>query len=306
MSAPAVAGRAAGAGVEPGPLCAAAALDADALLARATHENFPVAPRWLPRALRDELLAIYGFARLVDDAGDEASGDRAALLDALAADLDRAADGAARHPLVRRLGPALAAGRLPIGPFHRLLEANRRDQRRTRYATWAELAAYCACSATPVGELVLHALGAATPERLALSDAVCTALQLVEHCQDVAEDHARGRVYLPAEDLARWGVREGDLAVRPAPAAVRALLAFEIERVRALLAAAPPLVGSLRGRGRLLVAGFAAGGLAAADAVARAGFDPSAGAPRARRRDLVRHAIALLRRARRARRQAAV
>jgi len=284
----------------PAPGLAPSQSGVEALLAKAAHENFPVAPRWLPRALREDLVAIYGFARLVDDAGDEAAGDRLQLLDALEADLARAAAGEARHPLVRRLGPALRAGRLPIAAFRHLVEANRRDQRAVRYARWAELVEYCALSANPVGELVLHALGAATPERIALSDSVCTALQLVEHCQDVAEDHARGRVYLPAEDLARFAVTERDLAARPAPAALRAAVAFEVERARALLGAAVPLIGSLRGSGRVLVAGFAAGGLAAADALARAAFDPSGGAPRARRRDVARHAIALLWRAWRA------
>lgn len=280
---------------------AVAPLAADALLGKAAHENFPVAPRWLPRALREDLLAIYGFARLADDTGDEAcpdAGNRLALLDALEADLLCAAAGTARHPLVRRLGPAFTAGRLPLAPFQRLLEANRRDQRVSRYASWAELADYCTLSATPVGELVLHALGAATPDRIALSDDVCTALQLLEHCQDVAEDHARGRIYLPAEDLARFGAGETGLARRPAPAALRTVVAFEVERARALLRAAGPLVASLRGSGRWLVAGFAAGGYAAADALARADFDPSAGAPRPRRRDLVRHALTLVARRR--------
>jgi squalene synthase HpnC len=284
---------------------ASASLGEEALLAKAARENFPVAPRWLPRALREDLVAIYGFARLADDAGDEAAGDRLALLDALEDDLERAAAGGARHPLVQRLGPALATGRLPLGPFRRLIEANRRDQRVACYASWAELADYCAFSATPVGELVLHALGAATPERVALSDAVCTALQVLEHCQDVAEDHARGRVYLPAEDRARFGARAADLAARPAPGPVRAVIAFEVERARALLAAAAPLVGSLRGSGRWLVAGFAAGGLAAADALARAGFDPSGGAPRPRRRDVARHATVLIWRSRGLRAEAA-
>jgi squalene synthase HpnC len=285
----------------------AGALREEAILAKAAHENFPVAPRWLPRALREDLLAIYGFARLADDTGDEAceadaarAGDRLALLDALEADLLRAPAGGARHPLVRRLGPALATGRFPLAPFRRLLDANRRDQHVARYASWDELADYCTLSANPVGELVLHALGAATPDRIALSDAVCTALQLLEHCQDVAEDHARGRIYLPADDLSRFGAREGDLAQRPAPAPLRAVIAFEVERARALLGAAPALVGSLPGSGRWLVAGFAAGGRATVDALARAGCDPSAGAPRPRRRDLARYALALVVRGRRA------
>lgn len=279
----------------------ASALAIDDLLAKAAHENFPVAPRWLPRRLREDLLAIYGFARLVDDAGDESAGDRLALLDAIEADLLRAVSGEARHPLVRRLAPALRRGRLPIGPFQRLVEANRRDQVVTRYESWPQLQDYCSLSATPVGELVLHVLGAATPDRIVLSDAVCTGLQLIEHCQDVAEDRARGRVYLPAETLARAGARESDLDARPAPAPLRAALAFEEARVRALLAAAEPLVASLQGTARLLVAGFAAGGLAAADALARADHDPSAGAPTPRRRDVVRHAAVLIGRAWRSR-----
>jgi len=275
----------------------ASALAVDELLARAAHENFPVAPRWLPRRLREDLLAIYGFARLVDDAGDESAGDRLALLDAIEADLLRAAAGDARHPLVRRLAPALRSGRLPIEPLRRLVEANRRDQVVTRYESWPPLQNYCSLSATPVGELVLHVLGAATPDRIALSDAVCTGLQLIEHCQDVAEDRARGRVYLPATTLARAGARESDLDARPAPAPLRAALAFEVARARALLAAAEPLVASLRGTARLLVAGFAAGGFAAADALVRADCDPSAGAPRARRRDVMRHVLVLIWRA---------
>lgn len=266
----------------------------DAVLARAGGENFPVAPRWLPGRLRGDLMAIYGFARLADTLGDEASGDRLALLDALEADLGAAGAGDARHPLVRRLAPALGAGRLPAEPFRRLIEANRRDQTTSRYPTWDALRSYCALSAEPVGELVLSAAGVATPGRVALSNAVCTALQLLEHCQDVAEDWARGRVYLPAEDLARFGATEADLERRPAPSALRRVVAFQVDRARGLLAAAEPLVASLRGAVRFAVAGYAAGGRAAADALERVGFDPSGGAPRVRRRDVGRHAVAIL------------
>ena len=280
------------------PLCSAD-LDARALLARADAENFPVAPRWLPRGLRDDLLAIYGFARFVDEAGDTAPGDRLALLDEIEADLDRAALDAAQYPLVQRLAPALRDGRLPLAPFRRLVEANRCDQRVARYASWDDLLEYCKLSANPVGELVLHAAGAATPERVALSDSVCTALQVFEHCQDVAEDRANGRVYLPAEDLARFGVRDADLAACPAPESLRTVVALQVARSRALLASALPLVGSLRGGARVAVAGYAAGGFAAADALQRTDFDPSAGAPRARRRDMVRHGFAVLWRSRR-------
>ncbi len=183
------------------------------VLARAAGENFSVASLILGRQTRAHLLAIYGYARLVDQIGDDAPGDRPALLDRFEADLLRIFDGGGKpeHPVLRRLAPTVHALELPRGPFLRLLEANRRDQETVAYLTYEELLGYCDLSANPVGELVLHVFGAATPDRIALSDRVCTALQLAEHWQDVAEDHAAGRVYLPAEDLARFGVAAADL-----------------------------------------------------------------------------------------------
>ncbi|HXZ85862.1 MAG TPA: squalene synthase HpnC, partial [Myxococcota bacterium] len=243
------------------------AADAPELLARAEGENFPVALFLLSRAQRRHLMAIYGFARLCDELGDSAPGDRLAQLDWLEADLDRAFAGQARHPLLAKLAPTLRELALPRAPFAALVEANRRDQRKTRYATWAELAEYCEYSANPVGRLVLHVFGVPTPERLALSDQVCTGLQLAEHCQDVAEDFRAGRVYLPAEDLARFGASESDLAKPSASPALRELLRFEVARGRELLASGGALVRTLSGRARLAVAGFVAGGRAALDAV---------------------------------------
>jgi squalene synthase HpnC len=271
-------------------------------MARAGGENFPVASRLLPRRERAHLLALYGFARLVDDAGDEAPGDRLLLLDALAADLDRVFAGMVpHHPLLRRLAPTVRACALPRQPFDALLEANRRDQRVRRTETFEELLRTCALSANPVGRLVLHVFRAATPEREALSDAVSSGLQLVEHWQDVGEDFARGRVYLPAEDLARFGVREAELGARVASPALRELLRFEVGRARELLGAGEPLVASLPLRLGLAVAAFAAGGRAALDAIERAGFDVLAGPPRAKRRDRARRLLGLLVAARRAR-----
>ena len=269
---------------------------AAALLERARRENFPVALALLSRAQRTHLMALYGFARLADDVGDESEGDRLALLDELDADLGRVfAGGEPLHPVLRSLAPTVRALRLPEPPFRRLIEANRRDQRVSRYATWAALREYCALSANPVGRLVLHVFGAATPERCLASDAICTALQLVEHCQDVAEDLARGRRYLPAEDLVRFGCEERDLRAPAASPSVRALLRFEVVRARALLDSGAPLVRTLDGRARLAVAGFVAGGRAAADAIERGGFDVLSGAPRPRRRDLLRRFVAALR-----------
>jgi squalene synthase HpnC len=252
-----------------------------AVLAQAGRENFPVASRVLPRPVRAHLLALYGFARLADDAADEAPGDRVALLDWLEGELDAVYEGAPTHPLMRRLQPTVRACGLPREPFARLLDAGRQDQVVRSYATWAELAAYCARSANPVGELVLHVLGAATPERVALSDAVCTGLQLAEHCQDVAEDLARGRVYLPQADLRRFGVAVADLRAPAAGPRVRALMAFEVARARDLLDRGAPLQRTLRGRPALAVGAFVAGGRAALAAIERARFDVLGGPPRA-------------------------
>ncbi len=185
-----------------------------------------MALRWLPAQLRRDLLALYGFARLADDLGDEVEGDRLAYLDALEQDLDRAFAGTAQHPLLRRLTPTLRAHSLPREPFQKLIEANRRDQQVQRYESFDALLGYCALSANPVGHLVLHVAGAVTAENFELSDAICSALQIVEHLQDVAEDRARGRVYLPAVDLTRFGCSEEDLHRAPAPPELRRLLAF--------------------------------------------------------------------------------
>jgi squalene synthase HpnC len=253
-----------------------------AVMAQAPTENFPVASRLLPSGVRADLLAVYGFARLVDDAGDKAPGDRLALLDDLERDLKRAFEpaGAPAHPLIAALGPTIVNHSLPIEPFRRLIEANRRDQEVHRYATFDELVGYCALSADPVGELVLRVFGATTPERIALSNRVCTGLQLVEHWQDVAEDYRRGRIYLPAEDLERFGVAEHELGGAVATAAFKRLMAFEVTRTRRLLAEGAPLIRTLSGRAAFAVAAFVAGGRSALAAIERADFDVLASRPR--------------------------
>jgi squalene synthase HpnC len=253
-----------------------------AVMAQASAENFPVASRLLPASVRADLLAVYGFARLVDDAGDEAAGDRLALLDELESDLQRAfVPGAVpEHPLVAALRPAIARHSLPIEPFRALIEANRRDQVVNRYRTFAELLEYCALSANPVGALVLRILGAGTPERFALSESICTGLQLVEHWQDVAEDYQRGRIYLPAEDLARFGVAETELGAPMASAPFKLLLSYEVARARRMLDEGAPLVRTLPGRYAFAVASFLAGGRAALRAIERADFDVLGSSPR--------------------------
>jgi squalene synthase HpnC len=285
-----------------------------AVLDKAARENFPVAPAFLPRAWRQDLMAVYGYARLVDDIGDgdlagggradavqlgldpAAAGDRTALLDAFEADLGRVFDGAPRHPLLIALQPTVRRHRLTPEPFLGLIAANRQDQRVRRYATYDDLLAYCELSANPVGRLVLAITGTSTPERVRHSDAVCTALQIVEHLQDVAEDLARDRIYLPADDMKRFSVDEADLAAPSAGTEVRELIAFEAGRARDLLAEGTPLVGSVRGRLRLLLAGFVGGGRAALKAVENAGYDVLAVSPKATKPGLLREVGTTLRR----------
>jgi squalene synthase HpnC len=266
-------------------------------LDKAAGENFPVAPFFLPRAWRTDLMAVYGFARLVDDIGDgdlapggadarllgvspQEAEDRLVLLDAFEADLRRVFDSTPRHPLLRRLQPTVRRCSLTPGPFLGLIAANRQDQLVSRYETHDDLLAYCELSANPVGRLVLAVTGASTPERIRRSDMICTALQIVEHLQDVAEDLARDRVYLPAAVMKRFHVQEADLATKSAGASVRALIAHEAQRARDLLNEGAPLVGSVHGRLKLLLAGFVAGGRAAVHAIAAAGYDVLPGPPK--------------------------
>ncbi|MGW9205548.1 squalene synthase HpnC [Embleya sp. NPDC055664] len=251
----------------------AAIIDPDVVMRQAGHENFPVAMGILRPDHRRHLLAVYGFARLVDDIGDEAEGDRVAQLDAFETDLRRVFTGEPRLEVLRRLQPSVRELDLPIEPFLGLIEANRQDQVVRRYATYDDLVAYCALSADPVGRIVLHVFGRATEERIARSDEICTALQIVEHLQDVAEDLARDRIYLPQEDMDRFGVTEADLAAPAAAPSVRRLIAYEAHRATRLLRSGAPLAGTLRGRERLAIAGFVAGGRAALAAIGDVGFD---------------------------------
>ncbi|MFC7546530.1 squalene synthase HpnC [Plantactinospora sp. GCM10030261] len=261
-------------------------------------ENFPVALRVLPARHRGHLLALYRYARYVDDLGDEPDpygrpvrpADRLAALDAFADQVrDLAAGRPVSHPVLTQLAPTMRECDLPAAPLLRLVEANRTDQLVDRCPSYQHLLAYCHASADPVGELVLHVFGAATPDRIALSDCVCTALQIVEHLQDVGEDYRRGRVYLPSEDLVRFGVCDNELAARHASGPLRAVLHFEAQRVAALLDAGAPLLRELPGWSRVAVAGYLAGGRAALDALRRSGYDPLPGPPRTRRLGIARH-----------------
>ena len=257
------------------------AFSGDALRARERSENFPVALRALPARHRHDLHAVYAFARTDDELGDSGPADpavRTARLRAFDAELGGLwSGGAVTDPVLVGLRPTVERHGLAAGPFHDLVRANLQDQVVTRYPTYADLRDYCRLSADPVGRIVLGVFGQLDDERAALSDAVCTALQLVEHWQDVGEDHRAGRVYLPQEDLSRFGLTEEELAVDVAASAageaLRALVRFETDRAAALLDEGAPLVGRLHGWARPCVAGFVAGGRATVAALRRTGGD---------------------------------
>jgi squalene synthase HpnC len=285
-----------------------------AAAAQASGENFPVALRLLPGRYRRRLEAVYGFARAVDDMGDEVPpAERAQLLDALEADLGRlyqfqdpalregpAEDGPAEAGppeagpelgVVRALATVVGECAIPQQVFADLIRANRQDQVVSRYPAFSDLVAYCRLSANPVGRIVLHVFGVDTPERRILSDRVCTALQLAEHWQDVAEDFRAGRIYLPAEDMERFGCAESDLAAPSAGPQLRALMAFEVERAGQLLDEGAPLVGNLHGSARVAVAGYVAGGRAALAAITEAGHDVLRATHKPRRGRLAREML---------------
>ena len=255
-------------------------------MGRAEHENFTVASAVLGRRRQMHLMAIYGFARLVDDVGDEAAGDRGALLDLIESELDAIYVGERpEHAVMSTLADTVWACGLPASPFRRLLEANRLDQLVTRYETFDQLLSYCQLSAAPVGELVLHVFDVATPERILLSDRICAGLQITEHLQDIDQDYARGRIYVPLEDLARFGATESDLPGWLETAPGHALIVFEARRAHSLLSDGAPLARTLPVRPRLAVAGFLAGGRAALETLDALGSasNRAVGAERLRR-----------------------
>jgi len=247
-------------------------------LTRQHYENFPIASVLLPRQVRRHMYALYGFARGVDDVGDEFEGDRLARLEWWEAHLMAAFDRGEAPP-----GDVPAAFRarsqsrkeldLPLDPFLRLIEANRRDQRIQRYASFDDLLEYCTYSADPVGRLVLAVFGYRDEELHPFSDAVCTALQLTNFWQDVSRDREMGRIYLPMEDLQRFSVSEDDLRRDRASEGFRDLLRFEVERTREYFERGRQLTGLVAGRFRIDLLLFSRGGESILDAIEAGGFD---------------------------------
>jgi squalene synthase HpnC len=243
--------------------------------------------------VRLHLLGFYAFARFVDELGDAYEGNRLAALDEVENQTRAVLNDPGREdalPIVATAARSVLELDADQSLLFDLIAANRQDQTISRYDSFDDLLAYCALSANPVGRLVLAAFRASSEALFAWSDSICTGLQLAEHWQDVAEDAAAGRVYLPREDLIRFGVESAALSAGPpASPAVRALLVFEVARARGYLDRGQPLIGALDGSARWAVAGFWAGGHAALDGIAQHGFDVLAGTPhRSRLRTMTR------------------
>jgi phytoene synthase len=228
------------------------------------YENFPVASLLLPARLRRPVAAIYRFARTADDSADEGdfpASERLARLTHFDDELERIGRGETPHaPLFVELARVITLHRLPLAPFHALLSAFSQDCTKSRYADFDEVLDYCRRSADPIGRLLLHLFGTATPEAVACSDRICTALQLINFWQDVAIDYAKDRIYLPAADMARFSVPEAQLARGEADANFRALMRFQIARTRALLYEGAALGRWLEGRIGLEIRMVIAGG----------------------------------------------
>ena len=258
-------------------------METAAVARRARTENFPIASLLFPRPLRPHLRAVYGFCRLVDILGDEADGDRLALLDECERQLD-----APDWPVMVALAPTRRQFSLPSEPFQRLIEANRIDQRIVEYETWDDVKHYCRHSADPVGRMVLGLLElGGDAELVAASDDVCTGLQLVNFLQDVPRDLALGRVYLPQESLRRFAVAGLD---GPSPE-LRACLQFEGVRARGLLQHGRLFRERVPGRIGRGVWLFARGGLAALAALERSDWDVYGARPRPSRARLAFEAL---------------
>lgn len=255
-------------------------------LAESHYENFHVATWFLPKPLRPHFHAIYAYCRISDDLGDEV-GDTSvalALLDLWGRDLDACYEGRARHPVFVALAETIKACGIPKEPFADLLTAFRQDQVVTRYRNMAGVLEYCRYSANPVGRLVLYACGYADEKHFRLSDATCSALQLANFWQDVRVDFAKGRVYLPQDDMQRFGVTADTIAQGLATPEFRALLHYEVDFARRMFYEGLPLIGMV---GRDLAVDldlFSRGGLEILNAIERHDFDVLSARPSIARR----------------------
>ncbi|MBV8666153.1 MAG: squalene synthase HpnC [Burkholderiaceae bacterium] len=258
------------------------------------YENFPVASILLPARLRPAVAAIYRFARSADDLADEGEATPAQRLEALTTFEEglRAIEAgkSATTPLFQALAEVVHQYGLPLQPFHDLLSAFKQDVVTKRYASFEGLLDYCRRSANPVGALMLHLYGAATPDNLRASDAICSALQLINFWQDVAVDWEKARIYLPQEDMARFAVTEAQLARAEVDAAFRALMQFQIARARSMMAGGVPLALRLPGRIGWELRLVVQGGLRILEKIAEADCDVFRRRPVLNKRDYLRMA----------------
>ncbi len=244
-------------------------------LARQHYENFTVVSRFLPAQLRQHMFNVYAYCRWADDLGDEVPGGEAALA-ALAwwrGELERCYAGDPGHPVFVALRETITAFDIPADPFHHLLDAFVQDQTVRRFETYAQVLDYCTRSANPVGRLVLYLFGYRDDERQRLSDATCSGLQLANFWQDVTVDWQKDRVYLPQEDLRRFGVTEEQIAARRFSPEFRTLMEFEVRRARELFHAGQPLIKSVDRRLRLDLELFTRGGLEILNLIERQNYD---------------------------------
>jgi squalene synthase HpnC len=244
-------------------------------LARSHYENFSVATWFLPERLRQDFFNVYAYCRISDDLGDEVGDARASLslLDQWEAELDACYGGNPRHPVFVALAETVRKCEIPKQTFVDLLTAFRQDQRVSRYATFTDVLGYCRYSANPVGYLVLYVCGYRDAERQALSDFTCTALQLANFWQDVSPDYANGRIYLPLEDLRRFGVTEDDIAAQRNTAAFCEVMRFEVERARDWFRRGLPLIEKVDRELALDIELFSRGGQEILNAVEAQGYN---------------------------------
>jgi squalene synthase HpnC len=244
-------------------------------LALTHYENFSVASLFVPRRLLRHFHNIYAFCRWSDDLADETAGGDAALrlLSWWRDELSACYAGRARHPVFIALAETIGIFAIPPEPFTDLISAFEQDQRVKSYATFADLLDYCRRSADPVGRLVLRLGRCHTPDNVALSDRICTALQLTNFWQDVARDLDIGRVYLPADDRARFGFADADLHARRATREFRELMRFEVDRARSMFMEGLPLADRVPRELRVQIELFARGGLAILDRIVTQEFD---------------------------------
>lgn len=243
-------------------------------VARGHYENFSVVTRLVPASLRPHICAVYAFCRGVDDLGDEWVGDRLAALDEWETQLTQAYDGEPVHPVFRALRESIRRFGLCREDFLALVEANRRDQRPSRYETFADLREYCRHSAEPVGRLVLSLFGCRDEHRDSLSDDTCTALQIANFLQDLDRDVAHGRFYIPEEDLNRFGCSRADLERRRISEPLRDCIRYELERTAQLFASGARLETLVPRRLGLQLRLYRLGGEAILAALRRQGYDP--------------------------------